>query len=192
MNTPREDGPAIAKLFDKIDGPVSFRQDIPEDIKAMVAPLGAIPVESLGRDEEGEGVNTDGDPEDGVIVGPINYAHKLHQAGEAATNILCGMAEAEFAGGNPNNMPEPILGWYCLTLVYQLCVFEAVEFKLEARQPHAEQLRAALNAFKRHHGEYANAVRADVAEALRTRFVPAALAAEDLSYGGVITGPRAA
>jgi hypothetical protein len=214
MNTPREDGPAIAKLFTAIDGPASFKEVMPASLAGMVGapgsdypihdlglrpimgddpvqgPLHGIPLESLGRDAEDQGVNTDGDPEDeGVVVGPINYAHKLHQAGEAAIGIVCNMCEAEFAGGNPNNMPEPILGWYVLTLSYQLCVLEAVEQPVAPRLAHAQQLRAALIAFKRHHGPYAQAVRADVGEVLRTRFVPAALAGEDLGYGDTIPAP---
>lgn len=122
-------------------------------------------------------------------VGPINYAKKLHQAGEAAILIASNTCEAEFAYGNPCNIPEPVLGWYTMTLAYQLLLFEAVERPRDEREEHAGQLAAARKAFSRHDTPYAKAVKADIAEALNTRYTPKALAGEDLTYGGLVSAP---
>lgn len=110
----------------------------------------------------------------------------MHQAGEAAIVILANMAEAEFAMGNPRNMPEPILGWYALTLAYQLCLFEFTGRPLEERTAHAGQLKAAIGALGGS-TDYARGVQDEVAEVMTNRLEVARklLGAEaDLGYGG--------
>lgn len=225
MNEQREDGPGIQKLFAKLDGPVSFKTEIPDEIAGMANGNGD-PVEEHPRigwfevvtpaDADGK-VHTyrmhvdgriEGFPEgsavfngilpllsdepgeiDSQMVGPVNYAKKLHQAGEAAIIIASESCMAEFAYGNPCNIPEPVLGWYTMTLAYQLLLFEAVERPYDERRQHADQLAAARKAFSRHDTAYAKAVKADIAEALNTRYTPTNLQGEDLSYGGRVPAP---
>jgi hypothetical protein len=226
VNDQREDGPALQKLFGKLDGPAKFDTVIPDEVMALIGDNSDVARPALGRfiviappAEEGgrahaytihidgriegfpEGSVVDNgilpllqdEPDDGdsQVVGPVNYAKKLHQAGEAAIAIAANSCEVEFAYGNPCNIPEPIIGWYTMTLAYQLLLFEAVERPYDERLQHAEQLAAARKAFSRHDTPYATAVKADVAEALNTRYTPTNLQKEDLSYGGVIPAPPA-
>lgn len=231
MTEPREDGPRLQQLFTKLDGPVSYRQEIPDEFKAMLkpiagdapleGPLHGVPTESLGRDGEAitldearaaldeggallervralctcgadldGGEHTDGcginNQEAPVDVGLINYAQCLHEAGEAAIQIVKNMVDAEISMGNPRNIPEPIMGWYVMTMAYQLCLMEACDTVLDVRIGHAQQLSFALKAFKTHAGAYADAVREDVATALAERYRPAALEGEDRTYAGLL------
>lgn len=226
MTEPREDGPKLQQLFTKLDGPASFRTEIPDEIASMTngngdpvddgPAIGRITIISPSSEPEGGQhvfeVYADGritgfpggsavyngilpllqesaDEGESQVVGPINYAKKLHQAGEAAIQIAAASCESEFAFGNPCNIPEAVLGWYTMTLAYQLLLLEAVERPLDERELHAGQLQAARKAFDRHKTPYAQAVKADVAEALNTRYTPLALQGEDLSYGGKVPKP---
>ncbi len=184
----REDGPAIAKLLAGVDGGPS--NPLLDGIKAGKGGVIHLPAHlALKIDEKTEATRfaatgmmaadamngTEGEHEidisnmDMEDLGPVHYAHKLHQAGEAAIQIVCNMADAEFAMGNPNNIPEALLGWYVMVLTYQLCVLEAVGADEEALEMHADQLRAAISAFKRHKGAYGDGVREEIEFVLANR-----------------------
>lgn len=180
--TQREDGPAIARLLNSVDG-----GSRPTDLASIVG-THVPPEHGLTPAVTCDDVSVpENEAEDGVDVGPIHYAHKLHQAGEAAIAIVSNMCEAEFAMGNPRNLPEPILGWYVMTLTYQLCVLEAVNAPHARRAAHVAQLRAARAAFAHLQGEYAEVVRGEIAEVLEHRYRDPALADEDRTYGGTLS-----
>lgn len=211
---PREDGPAVARLFDQLDGRAPQQGDAASagthlDPAAVMAAMtgnkrnpatepmvchacGAGPLEAHKDDcpvvggNELEPADPNAIPEGFEDIGLINYAHKLHEAGEAAIAILANMAEAEFAMGNPRNLPEPIIAWYVMTLAYQLCVLEATLQPYDARKAHAAQLQAAREVFKRHTGAYADGVRAEVDTTLAERYRPQELADEAKDYRGVL------
>lgn len=175
MTEPREDGPALQKLFAQLDGPAG------KHLPAEQAFAGGVKVpkpEGEAGTKEAEG--------DAVDVGPIQYAERLHEAGEAAIQIVSNMCESEFAGGNPHNIPEPILGWYAMCLTYQLCVLEATLARYDQRKAHAAQLQAVRDVFARFNSVYADTVREEVNEVLRDRFRPKALAEEHADYRGVL------
>lgn len=192
----REDGPRIAAFLNGIDGgdrpttaasiagvhldpALGLQPAVPG---ALLAPPVAPGLPQIGAQLEAQQAETEDD--EVLDAGPIHYAHKLHQAGEAAIAIVANMCEAEFAQGNPRNLPEPILGWYVMTLTYQLCVLEACGADIEGRLSHARQLNAARGAFTKYGGPYANGVRLEVADALhRRKQWPGVV---DLTYGGLL------
>lgn len=185
-NAPREDGPALQRLFAKVDGPAV--QHLPPETAfegAIRAPETQDILTECPNCGAKDGVHLE-DCELPVDVGPINYAMHLHEAGEAAVQIVKNLCESEFAQGNPRNIPEPILGWYCMTMLYQLCVLEATLARYDLRKAHAEQLQAARDAFNKYTGGYADGVREELAEVLTTRFRPKGLAEEHLDYRGVL------
>lgn len=195
---PREDGPALQRLFATIEGPgqhvdagtamAELQAGKPKAGELTCHHCGAKELEPHLDDCPLVDTGDDGDaiPEGFEDIGPIHYAHKLHEAGEAAIAILSNMCEAEFAQGNPRNLPEPILAWYAMTLSYQLCVLEATLQRYDQRKAHAGQLQAARNAFAKYTGPYADSVRADIAETLDKRYRPKGLEEESKTYHGVL------
>lgn len=185
-NEPREDGPAIAKLLGAIDG----AQVLQPGPKELFLPPGVDKPSAETMTRFQGGTNLDpapaaSDDTSEANVGPFNYAHHLHQSGEAAIQIVKNMVEMELAYGNPDELPEPILGWYCMTMAYQLCVLEATLARYDIRKAHADQLQAARNAFT-FKSEYADGVRAEITEVLATRHRPKGLAEEHADYRGVL------
>lgn len=180
----REDGPKIAALLNQIDGgsrpttaasvagvhldpALGLQPAVPG---SLVAPprettfVDIAPAAHGGEDLDGE--EQDESEEQG---NPYFYGRKLHEAGEAAIAIVANLCEAEFAQGNPRNLPEPILGWYVMTLTYQLCVLEACNAPVEGRLAHAHQLDTARKAFAKYTGPYADSVREEVEDVLTRR-----------------------
>lgn len=201
----REDGPRIAAFLNGIDGgqrptnPASAVGvhlapeaglvpavpgkliDIAQAPREATAPMLEPAPAADSSDEQGTG--------DIIDVGPIHYAHKLHECGEGAIAIVSNMCEAEFAMGNPRNLPEPILGWYNLTLTYQLLVLEACGAAPDVRSAHARQLAAARAAFVKYAGAYASAVRAEVDDSLGRR-KHWGTTRDDGTYGGILPAPE--
>lgn len=180
-DTQHDDGPAVAKLFAQIDAAAGYRTEVPEgaDLLAMVKAEPNGEIKPLPADEDGE-----------AVISPVDYAARLHAAGEAAISILCNMAEAEFAIGNPRNMPEPVLGWYAMTLTYQLCLMEACALPRAKREAHVGQLVAAVKAIRPMDTKYSRGVLEEIGEALRERepMLAKLLPGEDVSYDGQL-GP---
>lgn len=168
MSEPREDGPKLQKLFAKLEGP---GQHLPPE----TAFEGGVKAPKPEEDDSP------------VDVGPIHYAERLHESGEAAIQIVCNMCECEAAMGNLRNVPEPILGWYLMTLTYQLCVLEATLARYDQRKAHAAQLQAVRDVFDRFTSPYAKGVREEVDDVLERRYRPKGLEEEDRHYRGVLT-----
>lgn len=213
----REDGPRIAAFLNGIDGgdrPTSAASIAGVHLDPALGLAPAVPGALLDvraahaqnlRDgsaavgtAEAEAVtglvpaadSSEEEDDDSIDAGVIHYPRKLHEAGEAAIAIVANMCEAEFAMGNPRNLPEPILGWYVMTLSYQLCVLEATAQPADARAAHARQLDAARKAFAKYTGPYAEGVREEVDETLRMRYHWDAIR-DDGTYGGILPAPRA-
>lgn len=183
--TQREDGPAIASLFARLEGEAPPPAPPPPGGTHLPPEAGLTPnvsTEQLASDEP----MGDDEMTEEQRNGPMQYVARLHQAGEAAIQIVKNMVDAECAGGNPRNIPEPILGWYIMTMTYELCVLEACLAKYDQRKAHAEQLQYVRNVFKRYEGEYADGVREEVEEVLKTRFRPKGLDDEHADYRGVL------
>lgn len=185
--TNREDGPALQKLFQKLDGPAVRPAPTPQAFTAQVGAGKREPAPAAIEENE-LALATSGDPVEGEQQQqedpgptPYDYGHALHQSGEAAIQIVKNMVDAEAAGGNLRNIPEPILGWYVLTMTAQLCVLELCRAPRPERQAHAEQLQFARNVFDRFDDPYAQAVKGDIASMLEERVT---LADEDRSYQG--------
>lgn len=195
----REDGPRIAAFLNGVDGgnrPTDMASAVGVHLDPSLGLKPAVPGSLLMAPVEptapqlapAASSDAEQDEDEGTDVGPIHYAHKLHQAGESAIAIVANMCESEFAQGNPRNLPEPILGWYVMTLTYQLLVLEACNDSREALCQHAEQLRLARAAFGKYTGSYANGVREEVADALTRRKV---WTEGDHTYGGRVEAPQA-
>lgn len=175
-----DDGPAVAKLFAQIDASAGYRTEVPDDMDLL----------AMVKAEPNGEVRNLPDDEDDAVMSPVHYAHQLHQAGEAAISILCNMAESEFAIGNPRNMPEPVLGWYAMTLAYQLCVMEACALPAGKRMAQAAQLEAAVKVLRPNKTQYSDGVLEEIGSVLvdRAPMMAKLIPGEDLTYGGKL-GP---
>jgi hypothetical protein len=185
-DTPHDDGPKVAKLFADIDARTGYREALPATMDVRAA--------AQAPDENPEALASNGDPEDGDAPSPAQVQGqaliqevgvRLHQAGEAAIAILANMCEAEFALGNPRNMPEPMLGWYALSLTYQLCVLEFTGRAYDEREAHARQLAATTAALGRR-TSYAQDVQAEI-NALLAERVPTVRRLLDLGDDGDVS-----
>lgn len=176
MNEKREDGPRIGRLLSMVDGGAP-----PPDVRD--SEIVHLPAEEMFKINEKLKAIGDAPEGDTVDLGPVHYAEKLHESGEAATQIVANMCEAEFAGGNPRNIPEPIIGWYVMTLAYQLCVMEAVNMSPAAISDHVGQLNDVRRVFKRYETPYGDGVREEVRTVLRDRRT---YGDKDGTYGGTL------
>lgn len=181
----REDGPALQKLFTKIEPPTTYRESVPEGLDVMAD---REPV-FLAVDPAVEGSDTtvlEAGGESVALPNPYDYARELAKCGDVAINILKEMCDAEMALGNPKNMPEPVLGWYALTLTNQLVLLEACNGP--QRQAHAEQLAASLRGVRSYKTPYADGICAEVAAILEERkpMIAKLWPELDVTYGGVL------
>lgn len=193
----REDGPKIAAFLNGMDGgnrPTSQASVAGVHLDPALGLVPAVPGSLIQPSTEASLPAAHGDitdleeQGDDIDMGPLNYPRKLHEAGEAAIQIVCNMCEAEAAGGNLRNIPEPILGWYVMTLAYQLCVLEACSADVSTRASHARQLIAARTAFEKYRGPYADGVREEVEETLTLRKHWECIR-DDGTYGNALPAP---
>lgn len=186
MNEVREDGPALQKLFTAIE-PKGYHEQVPPEMDQLAKQREAMV--DLGEGAYDVHVSdqpADDDTEDNELS-PMTFARLLSTSGDTAIQILKEMCDAEMAMGNPKNMPEPVLGWYALTLTYQLGALEACNGP--QRPAHAAQLAAAIAGMRAYRTPYANGVidEIDLILSERVPMMQRLIPGQDLTYGGVLS-----